>query len=225
MNKKRWIIVIIVFFIICLLGVGYLIWNKKENNTTSINEIITEKDWLNVTSVSELKTLAEKTDKSVEYEYEYAYVADLPFGEGKASYGYEFDENEQVVSLSIGYMLVTATEADGKFTMEDISLEEFQNRTENALLSVSQMLGVNIENNYYIISETDEILPVDDESSYQQILDCTAFLETRILDVDDSVWVLTIENMPMYNIVTCSLEHHLADSEEAQIPCNIAIEK
>lgn len=228
MKKKT----VIIVAIICILGIllgGVMIYtlNNHKNDVTDGSEtgqFGDKDDWLTVDTIPKLENLAKKNNINIEYEAEYAYLSGLPFADGEAFYSYEFDENKLITGLNIGYKLVKSTEVNESYEMETIDEEELAYRVDIVMDWLSKSLNVEIGNNFYIITDDGDILSGDGTASYQQIIDGTAFLELRILDVDGSVWVLSIELIGTYNIISCTLEHCAADSDAAKIPCYVAIE-
>ena len=231
MHKNKIIMIIIsVVLSIGIVGAGLFLFREKNdsqqmlNNNSSTDEISQNDNWLTVDTVAKLEGLAKKIGVSVEYDTENIYVSDLPFAEGDASYCYKYDEDKKITGLSIGYVLVTSTEDGEEFTMEKIEAQELSNRVKTVMDWITEMLKVKVGNQVYIISSDGEILSVEEVNSYQKIIDGTAFLELRIYDTDDSVWVLNIELIGGYNIISCVFEHFPANSDEAKIPCNVTIE-
>ena len=114
------------------------------------------------------------------------------------------NENKKVVGLSIGHILVSSTESNSTYAMETIDAQELLKRVRGVTDWISEVLNVQIDNEFYIITTEGDILLVDEVNSYQHILEGNAFLELRILDTDGSVWVLKIELVGSYNIISCS---------------------
>lgn len=202
--------------------------SQTPNNGDSLasdNEVSEKDNWLTVDTIPKLEALAKKNNITIELDVEDAYVGGLPFAEGDASYNYKFDSDKKIVGLSIGHILVGSIEADDNYTMEEIDAQELSKRVRAVFDWISEFLSVQIGNKFYIIANEGDLLPVEDENSYQRIIEGTAFLELRILDVDGSVWIMVIESIGGYNMVSCVLEHHPSDSSEAKIPCNVAIEE
>lgn len=232
MNKKKLIVIIVIIVLVligCLIGSYFLFFHTEDvrnssGGKSSSDNVVTIDSWLRASSVSELENLAEKSDKTIELGLEDAYVADLPFGEGVATYCYHINSEEKLVGLNIGQIIVPSTESGESFVMEDVTAQQLCERIGVVLEWVSEVLNVTIGSNFYIFSANGEMLPVDEYLSYQQILDGTASLDLRILDVDDSVWILEIGMVQGYNIVTCTFEHCMADSEDAKLPCYVAVE-
>lgn len=233
MSKKKLLVIIIsIVLIACLIGVYFVFFHQSANNNPIDYEkgkiksgVIDADKWLKVSSLDELEKLTKQAEKEIEYGSAEAYISELSFCNGTADYNYDLDSDNNIVGLSVGYILVDVKEDSESYIMEDITSEELSIRVDAVMKWLSDNLKVNIGNNYYIISSDGKILETEDNSSYQEILDGTAYLELRILDVDDSVWVLNIEKVQGYNIISCILEHCPADSEEAQLPCDVAIEQ
>lgn len=227
MNKKKLFIIIISILFIVGLIVVFISLNKEETKNKddiTSQETVLDINWFRASSVSELKDFAKKTDKKIEANGSDIYVSDLTFGESTATYNYRVDSNDTIIGLNVGALLVSSKEENGEFVMEDVSAQELSDRINILLGWISDTLDVTIADNFYIFSENGEMLSIENEESYQQILDGTAYVELRILDADGSVWILYVERMFGYNIISCTFEHCMADSDEAKIPCNVSIE-
>ncbi len=227
MNKKRFLIVVILLALVgCLIGVCVFLANKDDFSLDrSSSDAITFNNWLTVGSVEELESLAEKSGIGIEYDVESVYVSNIPFGQGTATYGYSIDSDKKIKGLNIGYMIVKSTELEDSFVMEDVTPEELSNRIRSVIGWISDSLDVEIGADFCIFSYENELLSIEDDASYKSILDGTASLELSILDIDQSVWILEVNKIDGYNIVSCTFRHCSADSPEAQIPCNISIEQ
>ncbi len=230
MNKK---ILLIIISVVLILGIACTVFFVFGRNTQTqhspgedinIEKQIDKVDWLSVSTTAELEELASKNDKTIEYDLEYAYVSELPFGSSVASYSYKFDSEKNIIGLNVGCVIVGSTETEEAFMMDEIDAQELNNRVIAVMDWVSDNLNVVIGNEYYIITDEGEILDITDVDSYQSIIDGSAFWELRILDTDGSVWVMTIEMIEGYNIISCIFEHCPSDSAEANIPCNVTIE-
>lgn len=234
MSKSKLLIIIATVLVLGAVVTCFFVFRGDDGSSqtpnngdpTASNIEVSEKvNWLTVDTLPKLEALAKEFNATIEIDVEDAYVGGLPFAEGDASYNYKFDSDRNIVGLSIGHILVGSIEEDNKYTMEEIDAQELSERVRGVLDWITELLNVKIGNKFYIIANEGDILPVEDENSYQRIIEGTAFLELRILDVDGSVWVLEIESIGGYNIVSCVLEHSPADSNEAKIPCNVAIEQ
>lgn len=231
MKKKILLIIIVATVLIGGLIASYFVffnddnkrWKQPENGVET-GDTITPENWLRVTTLSELEGLSKKTDKKIEYGQEDVYVSDLPFGEGTATYGYRISSNENVLGLNIGKIIVSSTETNNTFVMEEITVQQLRERIDAVLCWVSEVLNVKIGTDFYITTDNFDMLSIEDDASYQQILDGTAVLDLRILDSDESVWVLEIGKVQGYNIISCTFEHCMADSEKAQLACYVAVE-
>jgi len=231
MKKKVLLIIVAVIVLIGGLIASYFLFfnnddktGKQPENGVVTGDTITTENWLRATTLSELENLSKKTDKKIEYGEEDAYVSELPFGEGTATYGYRISSDGNVLGLNIGKMIVSSTETDDTFVMEEITVQQLRERIDAVLGWVSEVLNVKIGTDYYITTDNFDMLSVEEDASYQQILDGTAVLDLRILDNDESVWILEIGKVQGYNIISCTFEHCMADSEEAQLPCYVAVE-
>ena len=229
--KKKIIAIVVVVMVVCIaVAAVFVVKNKSTNisneesgNTATLQKTITVEDWFRVTTVSELESYAKASKKEITFENEYAYISDMIFADGAADYSYRFDENKNIDRLSIAYEIVPSTQTDEKYVMESVTEDELKTRIENTMLFVSDVLGTSIGDKFYIISGTGNILSNGETSSYREILNGTAYLETRILDVDGSVWVFEISKMPAYDMIFCTLEHYAPDSEQAKFPCYISV--
>lgn len=231
MNKK--VIALIVTIIVVLSGIiiaYFCFFNNQDGNNSTLNsdkisaEEVTTESWLRASSLSELEKIGKITKKDIELDYEDAYVSELPFGEGTATYSYKINSEEEIVGLNIGKVLVSSSEKDNGFVMEEVTVSQLRERVDAVLGWVSEVLNVDIGTDYYITTDNFDMLSVEEDASYQQILDGTAVLDLRILDNDESVWILEIGKVQGYNIISCTFEHCMADSEEAQLPCYVAVE-
>lgn len=229
--KRRLIIIASIVLIACIACALFFILREKEEYQQSPNggatetQLTAQDNWLTVDTIPKLEELAKKNDVEIEYDVEDAYVSDLPFSDGDAFYAYSFNADKQITGLNIGYVIVASTEENEAYVMEDIDAEELSGRVKTMMDWISEFLNVQIGSNFYIITNEDDILPVAETNSYQHIIDGTAFLELRILDVDGSVWVLNMELAGAYNIIFCTFEHCSSESDAAKIPCNVAIEQ
>ncbi len=226
MNKKKLLIIIIAVVLTLSSFIVFLCLDNKGDNESDgeLSNTTSDISWFKTVSLSELESLAEKTDKKIEYNAQDVYVMDLPFGEKTSTYNYRIDSNETIVGLNIGTILVDSTAKGEEFIMDDVSAQELSDSVNILLGWISDTLNVTIANNFYVFSDNGDMLAVDEISSYQEIIDGTAYLELRILDVDGSVWILYVEKMHGYNVIYCTFEHCMADSDEAKIPCNVSIE-
>lgn len=231
MSKKVLVLVITIFVVLGGIIAAYFCFfnnndggdNATNNDKISAEEVTTE-NWLRASSLSELEKLGEITEKTVELEYEDAYVSELPFGDGTATYSYRINSEKEIIGLNIGKILVSSSEKDNGFVMEEITVQQLRERIDAVLGWVSEVLNVKIGTDFYITTDNFDMLSVEEDASYQQILDGTAVLDLRILDSDESVWILEIGKVQGYNIISCTFEHCMADSEEAQLPCYVAVE-
>lgn len=223
MNKKL-LISLIAIVIIGGLIVGYFFFFHNNNPAnSSFNE---EKDsWLRVSSVSELESMAKRYNKQIEIDQGDCYIADLPIGSKKTTYGYSFDSYDRIVGLNIGVALVSSSESSGRYLMEKVTPNELRERIQDVLQWVSDTLNVSVGSNYYILSEDGGMLSVGDDLSYKKILDGTASMDLRILDADSSVWVMEVFRVQGFNMISCTLTHYPAGSEEAQQPCYVVVDK
>ena len=231
MKRKLIITIVSIVLLACIAVAVTLIFRGKEEPQQSTNEGTTETqltekaNWLTVDTLSKLEELAKEINVSIEYDVEDAYVSTLPFGDGDAFYAYKFDSEKNITGLNIGYVVVASKEENETYRMDDIDAEQLSARVKTLFDWISEFLKVQIGNEFYIITDEGEILPPDETASFQHIIDGTAFLELRILDVDGSVWVLNMELAGAYNIIYCTFEHCPSDSDAAKIPCNVAIEQ
>lgn len=227
---KKVIIIVSILLVAGLIGASFLIFggrdDSQQNYKGDSSEVtLTEKDnWLTVDTIPKLEELVKKNKLEIELDSEYAYVPKLPFGDGDASYNYKYNSDGSIIELSIGHVLVDSTESNGSNIMENIDAQELLNRINVVKEWIREFLNVDIGNRFYIFSYDGSILSIDEMDSYQKILNGSAFMESRILATDNSVWVLNVEMINGPNIVSCTLNHYSADSEEAKIPCNLAIE-
>lgn len=229
MNKKKLLIIILILlvigvFIACffVLGERDKLQQKQDGDSSAV-ALTGNDNWLTVDTISKLEELTKKNNLEIEFDSEYACVSGLPFADGNASYNYKFSSGGDISELSIGYVLVNSIESGETNIMEDIDGQELSSRINVVKDWITDFLDVKIGNKFYIFSYDGRLLAVDEVSSYQKILNGSAFLELRILDIDGSVWVLNIEMIKGYNIVSCIFDHYPADSDEAKISCNVAI--
>ena len=220
MNKKLLISLVAIVVIGCLIAGYFIFFHNNPINTSDTEE---KDNWLRVSSVSELEGIAKRYNKKIEIDQGDCYIADLPIGSKKTTYGYSFDSDGRIVGLNIGVALVSSSESSGRYLMEKVTPNELRERIQDVLNWVSDNLNVGIGSNYYILSEEGGMLSVGDELSYKKILDGAASLDLRILDVDSSVWVMEVFRVQGFNVISCTLSHYQADSEEAQQPCYVAV--
>lgn len=231
MSKRKVIIAVVMALVllavivcVCLFLFGGQDHSQivKDDHTTE-GELTYNDNWLTFDFVEELEIFVKQRELSIQYDMDNAYVSDLYFADGLTTYCYDIGENGKITGLNVGYILVDSVQSGETFTMEEITGPELFDRVDSVMDWVSIMLNVEVENEFYIIATDGNLLPVEEADSYQQIIEGHAFLELRILDTDDSVWVLTVEKIEGYNIISCVFRHCPADSNDAKIPCNIAI--
>lgn len=199
--------------------------NELTSGDTTIDTVTHYADWFSLKTTDDLEQLAEKTNSKIEYGPENAYIADIEFAGDLVTFGYRYNSDKKITGLSIGKILVSSTEKDGSFAMDSITASELSSQINGLISWISQKFDVEIDKNFNIFAFSNDILSPDDENSYQKIITGDAYLELRILDVDDSVWVLKIEKVISYDIIAATFNHYMADSNEASIPCDVAIEK
>ena len=231
MKRKLIISIVSIVLIACIACVVAFFFRGEEepgqnpSEGASETQLTAKANWLTVDTLPKLEELAKEINASIEYDVEDAYISALPFGDGDAFYAYKFDAEKNITGLNIGYVVVASKEENETYRMEDIDAEQLSVRVKTLMDWISEFLNVQIGNEFYIITTEGEILPPDETASFQPIIDGTAFLELRILDVDGSVWVLNMELAGAYNIIYCTFEHCPSDSDAAKIPCNVAIEQ
>lgn len=228
MNKKRVMITVLVVVFAVFLITALLVFNKNDadlsiSNTNNENEIISSENWLKVKTLEELEQLVKKSKKEMEHIDSVVYVSEQSFGDGTATYCYILDGDNNVTGLNIGHLLVSSVENADGFVMEEVSPKELSQRIDAVMEWISFELNAPIEDNYNIFSNSGQLLSVSDESSYEQIIKGNATIELRILDNDNSVWQLSVNKIDAFNVISCVFEHFMSDTEEAKLPCDVAI--
>ncbi len=234
MKKKRIQKIIIVFASsVAIVCVGIFLFGRgsdgeerqteAETDVQTEEEPITPSNWLDCSTVEDVKSLIEKTGAEAEYELDYAYIYDLPFASGKAQYNYRVNGEGNISESSVYYRMVDSEPKDGKYVTEDIEFSEFKDRLYGVFRCIDNALGTRIENQYSVFSEDGTVLDSEDEGSLKKVADGEAELELRIRDTDGSVWILKIAKEYGYNDILCTFRHYSADSEWAKSYCNMAV--